>query len=66
MCDRYGTAVCYLILKKRNNGTVRAEDIAESDGDELGIRMLVVGLNYHLADTFCRAHDIRWIDRLVR
>ena len=63
--DGYRTAVCYLILEKRNNGTVRAEDIAESDRDELGIRMLVVGLDYHLADTLCRAHDIRGVDSLI-
>ena len=65
MSDGYRTAVCYLILEKRDNRAVRAEDIAESDGNKLGIRMLVVGLDYHLADTLCRAHDIRGIDSLI-
>ena len=54
------------LLEDRDDRAVGAEDIAETHGRVLGVRMDPVhGLDHHLGDTLGRAHLVGRVDRLV-
>ena len=61
-----------LALENRDHGAVRAEDVAEAGGDELGLPLhhavtlrLVEALNIDLAYSFAASHHVRRVHSLV-
>ena len=65
--DGHRTAFCDLLLEKRDDGAVRAEDVTETDRDEVGLRVLPVHhLDDHLTDALRGTHDVRRVHGLIR
>ena len=65
--DGHWTAFCDLLLEERDDRAVGAEDVAEADRDEVGLRVLPVHhLDDHLTDTLRGPHDVRRVHGLIR
>ena len=69
---RHRAAGLDLALENRDHGAVRAEDVAEAGGDELGLPLhhavtlrLVQALNIDLAYSFAASHHVRRVHSLV-
>lgn len=60
-----GAALGDLLFEEGDNASVRAEDVAEANGDEVGLAVPTERLYYHLAYTLGGAHYIRGVDRLI-
>ena len=65
MRNCYRTSCRNLFFKQRNNTSVGAEHVAETNCYKLRLIMAVERLHDHLADSLARTHDIRRIHRLV-
>ena len=61
----YGTALLDLFAEERYDGSVRAEDVAEPDRDELCFREGVHILDHMLGHALRSAHDARGMDGLI-
>ena len=66
MRNRNGSALFYLLFEKGNNRAVGAENVAETHRHEFGFAVSAERLNYHLAYSLRRAHNVRRVNRLVR
>ena len=60
-----GPPAAIWFFKQRNNTSVGAEHVAETNCYKLRLIMAVERLHDHLADSLARTHDIRRVHRLV-
>ncbi len=66
ICHGHRTAFRDLPFEQRDHAAVAAQHVAETHGHEIGLIVLVKGLDDHLADPLAGTHDIGGIYRLVR
>lgn len=72
MGDSNGPALLNLLFKKRNNGTIATQDIAETSGDKLGFALyltindsLIKALAINLTDALGATHDVGGVNGLI-
>ena len=66
VCDRDGTTRFDLLLEKRDDRTMRTQDVAKANGYKRGLGVLCHGLDDHLTDPFGSTHDVRRVDGFIR